>query len=326
MNRNKCMMAVILAVFLTVAGCAHTEAEHKETDFSEREDAVWQRILESSGQDQQVDTFSHELCVIYGGEAGPDSQVEAEAAAVFSLDSQKVVLQKNAMERLYPASMTKVLTALVAIRYGNLSDVVTVGEEAVITEAGASLCKINPGDTLTLEQLLYGLMLPSGNDAGAAIAVHISGSIEAFSDLMNAEAHRLGATDTHFTNPHGLHDENHYTTAYDLYLIFQEALKEPVFRSLIGTPSYTARYTDPDGNPKEQTWKNSNKYINGDVAMPEGLLAIGGKTGTTNAAGSCLIIGSLDQEQHEYISIIMKSANRNQLYDEMTNIIQKVVN
>ena len=118
---------------------------------------------------------------------------------------------------MYPASITKVMTSLIAIKYGNLEDQVTVTEDAVISESGATLCGIKPGDTLTLEQLLYGLMLPSGNDAGAAIAIHMAGSIDAFADMMNEEAKRLGATDTHFMNPHGLHDEDHYTTAYDLY-------------------------------------------------------------------------------------------------------------
>lgn len=105
---------------------------------------------------------------------------------------------KNAFERLYPASITKVMTALIAIKYGDLTDTVTVTEDAVITEAGATLAGIHPGDQLTMEQLLYGLMLPSGNDAGAAIAVHMAGSIDAFAELMNREAQKLGATGTHF--------------------------------------------------------------------------------------------------------------------------------
>lgn len=326
MDRNKCMTAVILAVLLTVTACAGSGTDRQETAYGEQEDVVWQRILESPEEDRRVETFSHDLCVIDGDEAEPDSSVEAAAAAVFSLDSGEVVLARGAFERLYPASMTKVMTALVAIRHGNLKDQVTVGEECVITEPGATLAHIQPGDTLTMEDLLYGLMLPSGNDAGAAIAVHISGSIEAFSELMNEEARKLGATDTHFVNPHGLHDQNHYTTAYDLYLIFQEALKEPFFRSLVAAPAYTAIIRDQAGAAREQPWKNSNKYINGDVSMPGGLTALGGKTGTTSAAGCCLIMGSMDGRQQEYVSIIMKAPDRNKLYDGMTNIIQKVVN
>ena len=103
-------------------------------------------------------------------------------------------------------------------------------EDAVITEACASLCGIKPGDVITMQDLLYGLMMPSGNDAANAIAVHMYGSIDAFADRMNVRARELGATGTHFMNPSGLTDENHYTTAYDLYLMFNEAMKLPLFR------------------------------------------------------------------------------------------------
>ncbi|MEI3166953.1 MAG: serine hydrolase [Lachnospiraceae bacterium] len=162
-----------------------------------------------------------------------------------------------------PASITKIMTALIALRDGDLQKEITVGKETVITEAGASLCHINPGETLTLEQLLYGLMLPSGNDAASAIAVYEAGSIEAFADKMNETAWKLGATDTHFVNPHGLTDPEHYTTAYDLYLIFNEGLKYPEFRKIIGTTEYTAEYTDANGVAKSQKWENSNQYLTG---------------------------------------------------------------
>lgn len=315
------LLTGILTASLVLTGCS-SELE----DAYALEAGMASLAGEIPGEERLAETFAAKLCVIDGQEAAPDEAVGAEAAAVFSLSDHSVLVERHALERLYPASMTKVLTALVAIRQGNLTDLVTVGQEAVITEAGASLCHINPGDQLTLEQLLYGLMIPSGNDAAAAIAVHIAGSVEAFSDLMNQQAHTLGATDTHFTNPHGLHDENHYTTAYDLYLIFQEALKEPVFRQMIGSSSYTAVYTDADGNEKSQTWKNSNQYITGEQNTPEGLTVLGGKTGTTKAAGYCLIMGSMDDQQNEYVSVIMKSGSRPKLYEDMTNIIQNIVN
>lgn len=314
-------LAGMVAASLLLSGCS----QELENAYA-AEERISLLSDEIPSDQRLAETFADGLCVIDGSEPAPGDDVEAEAAAVFSLEDHSVLLERHAFEKMYPASMTKVLTALVAIRSGNLSDLVTVGQEAVITEAGASLCHVNPGDQLTLEQLLYGLMIPSGNDAAAAIAVHIAGSVEAFSDLMNEQAHALGATDTHFVNPHGLHDENHYTTAYDLYLIFQEALKEPVFRQIIGTSSYTAVYTDADGNEKSQTWKNSNQYITGEREAPDGLTVLGGKTGTTNAAGYCLIMGSVDDQQKEYVSVIMKSGSRPKLYDDMTNIIQNIVN
>lgn len=312
---------LILAVVL-LTGCGpKAGGELAYTDA--RVDAVYASMQEER---QRAETFAGTLCVITGDEQSSDPLVNAEAAAVFGIDDQTVLFQKQAFERLYPASITKVMTALVALKYGNLEDMVTIGDEAVITEAGASLCQIKPGDTLTMEQLLYGLMLPSGNDAGASIAVHMAGSVEGFADLMNREARALGATGTHFLNPHGLHDENHYTTAYDLYLIFNEALRYPQFRTLIGATEYTATYTDGAGQEKTQTWKNSNRYLTGEHKTPEGLTVLGGKTGTTQAAGYCLIIASVDQEGRDYISVVLKAGSRPNLYDNMTNIIQKIVN
>lgn len=318
--RRKGLSIVLAAMILT--GC--TPGISKELAYTDvRVDAVYASLQEAEGH---AGTFAQDLCVITGEEEQSDSMVNAEAAAVFGIDDQSVLFQKQPYERLYPASITKVMTALVALKYGNLEDTVTVGEEAVITEAGASLCNIKPGDTLTLEQLLYGLMLPSGNDAGASIAVHIAGSIEGFSDMMNREARALGATDSHFLNPHGLHDENHYTTAYDLYLIFNEAFQYPEFRKIIGTTEYSVSYMDGEGNEKSQTWKNSNRYLTGERDTPAGLTVLGGKTGTTNAAGYCLIMASEDSEGRDYISVVLKAGSRPNLYDNMTNIIQKIVN
>ena len=202
---------------------------------------------------------------------------------------------------------------------------VTVTDAAVITEAGASLANIKPGDQLTLEQLLYGLMLPSGNDAANAIAVHLAGSVDAFADRMNEEAERIGATGTHFVNPSGLNDPDHYTTAYDLYLMFNEALTYPKFREVISTSSYTANYLDGTGASVSQTWMVSNKYINGEEETPAGLTVLGGKTGTTQAAGNCLVMASTAENGDEYISVVMKAGSRPALYENMTNIIRKIV-
>ncbi|MEI3340415.1 MAG: serine hydrolase [Eubacterium sp.] len=133
-------------------------------------------------------------------------------------------------EKRYPASTTKILTAYLALKYGKLDDTLTVSQDAIYTlMAGSSICGLKPGDKITLEDALYGLMLCSGNDAANVIAEYISGSTEKFADLMNEEAKALGATQSHFVNAHGLPDEDHYTTAYDLYLIFNAAIKNEDF-------------------------------------------------------------------------------------------------
>ena len=311
----------LTAGFLLCSWGKKEEALDRPYSFTERSFPV--ELTDST--DGYASLFASDLCVVTDESQYSPSDTTSEAAGLFDITDGQVMYSKNAFERLYPASITKVMTALIAIKYGDLTDTVTVTEDAVITEAGATLAGIHPGDQLTMEQLLYGLMLPSGNDAGAAIAVHMAGSIDAFAELMNREAQKLGATGTHFMNPHGLTNADHYTTAYDLYLIFNEALKQPEFRKVTGTTSYTADYTDGSGNPVSTTWEGGNWYMVGQRQTPDGLTVFSGKTGTTSAAGFCLIMASRDQKEKEYISVVLKAPSRPGLYDNMTNIISKIV-
>lgn len=311
----------LTAGFLLCSCGKKEEALDHPYSFTERSFPV--ELTDST--DGYASLFASDLCVVTDESQYSPSDTTSEAAGLFDITDGQVMYSKNAFERLYPASITKVMTALIAIKYGDLTDTVTVTEDAVITEAGATLAGIHPGDQLTMEQLLYGLMLPSGNDAGAAIAVHMAGSIDAFAELMNREAQKLGATGTHFMNPHGLTNADHYTTAYDLYLIFNEALKQPEFRKVTGTTSYTADYTDGSGNPVSTTWEGGNWYMVGQRQTPDGLTVFSGKTGTTSAAGFCLIMASRDQKEKEYISVVLKAPSRPGLYDNMTNIISKIV-
>ena len=234
------------------------------------------------------------------------------------------VFAQDVFERRNPASTTKVMTALIALKYGNLDDVVTVPQESVITEIGSSMAGVVPGDKLTLEQLLYGLLIPSGNDAANAIAVHMGGSIEGFVKMMNEEAVQIGATGTHFANANGLTNADHYMTAYDLYLMFHEALKYEKFRDIIGTKTYTGTYKGADGSDKTASWSVSNYYMLGKKEMPEGLSVFGGKTGTTQAAGYCLIMGERDADGKEYASVVMHADSRDALYSDMSTIIEKI--
>ena len=294
----------LTAGFLLCSCGKKEEALDRPYSFTERSFPV--ELTDST--DGYASLFASDLCVVTDESQYLPSDTTSEAAGLFDITDGQVMYSKNAFERLYPASITKVMTALIAIKYGDLTDTVTVTEDAVITEAGATLAGIHPGDQLTMEQLLYGLMLPSGNDAGAAIAVHMAGSIDAFAELMNREAQKLGATGTHFMNPHGLTNADHYTTAYDLYLIFNEALKQPEFRKVTGTTSYTADYTDGSGNPVSTTWEGGNWYMVGQRQTPDGLTVFSGKTGTTSAAGFCLIMASRDQEREGIYFCCLKSA------------------
>ena len=248
-------------------------------------------------------------------------QTGAEAFILMDAGSGRVLTGKNTEQELAIASTTKIMTALVALETGNLSDKVTVKQNHL--KEGSSMY-LRAGEVLTLEELLYGLLLPSGNDAANAIAVHMGGSIEGFVEMMNEEAARIGATGTHFANANGLTNEDHYMTAYDLYLMFHEALKYEKFRDIIGTKTYTASYKGADGSDKTASWSVSNYYMLGKREMPEGLSVFGGKTGTTQAAGYCLIMGEKDADGKEYASVVMHADSRDALYSDMSTIMEKI--
>ena len=311
---------LLAAAALSLSACGKKGGLEEAYSYEDRS-----QLMSTHGGSELAPLFAEDLCVVTDSQDG-DTSMNAEAGALFNVTDRSVVYSKNAFERLYPASTTKVMTAIIALEEGNLSDQVTVTEDAVITEAGATLCGIKPGDVITMQDLLYGLMMPSGNDAANAIAVHMYGSIAAFADRMNVRARELGATGTHFMNPSGLTDENHYTTAYDLYLMFNEAMKLPLFREIIAEDSYTANYQNGAGEAVSKTWTVGNWYQKGERETPAGVSVLGGKTGTTQAAGYCLIMASNDSQDKEYISVVLKSDSRPSLYDNMTNIISKIVN
>jgi D-alanyl-D-alanine carboxypeptidase (penicillin-binding protein 5/6) len=143
---------------------------------------------------------------------------------------------------------------------------------------------------------------------------------------MNQKALELGATGTHFVNPHGLTDEQHYTTAYDLYLILNEALKDSRFVDIISAAEHTAYYTGAGGSELSQTWSAGTWYANGNAQAPEGIDVVGGKTGTTSAAKYCMVLYSRDEAGKEYISVVLKSPSRSALYENLNALFSKIRN
>lgn len=277
-------------------------------------------------QGQAMDAFSADLCVATEDvtEGSSVDMTNATAAGLFDMNNSNVIYAKNIHEKLNPASLTKVLTALCALKYGNLDDVLTASENVYVNEAGAVKLGLQAGDTMTLDQALHALMLKSANDVAILIAEYLGGSVEGFSDMMNETANSLGATNSHFVNPNGLTDPNHYTTAYDLYLICNEAVKYDKFIEIVHTAQYNSVYHDKNGNDKNIDLSTTNAYLKGEAVAPDNVTVIGGKTGTTNAAGSCLILYSKDQSGNPYISVILQSSDRTTLYQEMTGLLDEI--
>lgn len=268
--------------------------------------------------------FSSDLCV--SAEEvnldGFEPDTDLHAAGLFDLENKSVLCGYKLYDRVYPASTTKIMTALVALKHGNIEDEVTVSANATDFNWDEVTCGLRTGDKVSMYDLLCGLLLHSGNDCGTAIAEHIAGSEEAFAEMMNEEAAALGATGTHFTNPHGLHEEDHYTTAYDLYLIFNECIKDERFVEIISMDSYEGTLTGADGTVRKATWTPTQAYGAGQATAPEGIRVLGGKTGTTEKAGNCVILYDEDLNENPYISVIMGADGTTRLYEQMNTMMQ----
>ena len=253
------------------------------------------------------------------------SQLDAKEIFLTGTTDKTVITAKNIYTQMPPASITKILTALVALEtVQDLDQEVTLTDDVNVDVADAQVCGFKAGDKMTLKTLLYCMLIYSGNDAANAVASAVSGGdIPAFCDKMNAEAQRLGATQTHFVTPNGLDDPDHYTTAYDLYLIFNECLKYDLFKDAIYQAHYTAVFTR-NGQEVQQTYDSTNYYLLGNKTPPEGVSIIGGKTGTTDNAGLCLILYVEDGSGNGYISVLLGCPDKDTLYSSMSKLLSDI--
>lgn len=223
----------------------------------------------------------------------PEFATSARSAVVMERSSNRILYEKNADEHLPMASTTKIVTAFTVINNCNLDDVVEIPPEACGIE-GSSIY-LRSGEHLTVLELLYGLMLRSGNDAAVALALHTSGSIEKFAELMNCTARKLGCVDSNFVNPHGLHDDNHYTSAKDLATITCEALKNPVFKKIVSARTYRIAN---EGFEYDRVLVNKNKLLT-NFEYADGV-----KTGYTKKAGRCFV-GSATRNGMQVVVVVL---------------------
>ncbi len=320
-RKTALLLAVSVLVCALTTGCGRLSYDMAyDADYSVSSFNVIAR------QDSRLaEAFAGDICVTTGDVAG-DGDLDmsrTKAAALFSLSDNNVLFAYNPHQKLSPASLTKIMTALVALENGSLDQTLTATSAVNITEAGAQLLGLKVGDTMTLDQALRILLLYSANDVAMLIAEGVGGTVDHFVELMNAEAKRIGATNTNFVNPHGLTAENHYTTAYDLYLIFNQAIQNETFREIIQMTSYQTTYYDKSGNPKSVDKTTTNLFLRGDYQPPSNVTVIGGKTGTTKAAGHCLILLTRNVNGALYISIILGGEASDTLYQDMTLLLGK---
>ncbi|MBP2663483.1 MAG: dacB 1 [Firmicutes bacterium] len=241
---------------------------------------------------------------VFAGDFVPE--LTAKAAIVMEASTGKVLYSRNANERRYPASTTKIITLITALEYGNLDDNVIASPNAATTE-GSSLW-LSPGEQLKLRDMLYGIMLVSGNDATVAVAEHISGSVTGFAKLMTEKAHAIGAVNSNFVNTSGLPDERHYTTAYDLAKITAYGYKNPLFSQIVSTKNKIIPWP---GKEHDRDLYNENRML----WLYDG--ANGVKTGYTDAAGRCLVSAA----NRNGIQIIVVVLDSERMWDDSIKLL-----
>lgn len=237
-----------------------------------------------------------------------ESSLTSQATLIMEASTGKVIYENNGYEKKYPASTTKMMTAILAIEHCNLDETATASESAIKSiPSGYATANIQIGETLSVKDLLYALMLQSANESAVILAEHISGSTEAFAELMNKKAEEIGCKNTHFVNGNGVHNENHYSTAYDLALIGRYGMKNETFRNIVKEPSFTLPATS--AYPAEtRTFTNTNNLLIYDGRnRPDNYYyeyATGIKTGYTSNAKNCLV-SSATKNGMDYICVVL---------------------
>ena len=256
--------------------------------------------------------------------------IGADSYIIASIDRNRSSFTKyhNPYKRVPMASLTKLMTALVVLENcDDLSKEYYVSSDAIDLDKDVSKANLRSGDRLTISDLLYGLLIPSGNDAAMCLAENVFDSYDNFIIAMNNEAERLGALNTHFSNPHGLDSDYHFTTAYDMFLISKELMKYPIIKEITTLKEYSANITDSSGNIRSEKWLTTNYFVTEELLMSSNVNLIGTKTGNTTNAGNCLVLMVEDKKSGtKYISVVLNAkSKRNSYYNSnaLLNAIPK---
>ncbi|MGN0395246.1 MAG: D-alanyl-D-alanine carboxypeptidase family protein [Coprococcus sp.] len=269
------------------------------------------------------------FAVIGDGENINESAYKKTASALLINDTTKEpIVAYNVHEKIYPASMTKIMTGLLVIESIeqnklSLDKVVTLDHTITFDEWDVMASSLTGGCQVTVKNLLYSLLIRSYNDCAVLLAEEVAGSQSAFVDMMNEKAFDLGAVNTHFENPHGLHSDDHYTTAYDLYIIFSEFIKHDLAYVIDSLPLYDFTYIDEFGETQTIEIEPTNGFLSDEFNLPDGYSLGSWKSGTTDEAGNCLILEFVKNSTGDrYIAVVAGAEDRDTLYKDMTNLIK----
>ena len=294
-NRTSSAFFLLASAVLCCSLCANTMTVH----------ATYEELTQEAEERKALPIQSND---IENWPAGP--AVSAESAILMDIDTGSILYAKNIHKKSYPASTTKLLTCLIAVEQGNLDDMVSFSDTAIFSvPTDGSKIGMDVGESITLEQSLYGILVGSANEVANAVGEYISGSLEEFINLMNERAAQLGCTDSHFMNTNGLHDDNHYTSAYDLALISAAFFQNDMLCKIGNTDRYefTATATQPD----DFILKNKHRLITGEDPY-DGIL--GGKTGYTDQARQTLVTCA-EQNGMRLVCVVFKEESPSQFTD-----------
>lgn len=232
----------------------------------------------------------------------------------------------NPYKRLPMASLTKLMTALIVLENcPDLNKEFFVSTDAVDLEKDVSKANLRSGDKLSIKDLLYGLLVPSGNDAAMCLAENVFGNYDNFIIAMNNEAERIGAVNTHFANPHGLDSEYHFTTAYDMFLITRELMKYPIFKEITSAKEYMSNIIQSDGTVRTETWLTTNYFVTEELLMSSNVSLEGTKTGNTTNAGNCLVLVVTEKKSGvKYISVVLNAKSKRNSYYNSNALLSSI--
>ena len=311
-----------------------TDASADESDAATEDGTAASTDAATDGSDNATDADAN---VTTDGNTTDASAADTSSYDASALsDTPALLVNKTTNEVLYynkafnevaPASLTKLMTALLALKYGTMTDTITLTAEMNYNMVSAAqTCGFLAGDQVTLKDLFDGMLVYSGNETANAIGIYLAGNMTDFVAMMNDEAAKLGATNSYFVTANGLDATGHYSSAYDLYLIFNECMKYDDFVNAIETANLSISYQSSDGTTKTTDLTTTNYYLKGEATSPDGLTVYGGKTGTTDEAGACLICYVKDTAGQEYIAVSLGNSSKTELYSQMNKILAKILN
>lgn len=266
-----------------------------------------------------------EVCLVDESAEYEDENISARVALLFNLDQPQAVYAKSVYTEMNPASITTLFTAYVVLQSRiDLSKTVTVNAEQLYGLSNTSKVGLKAGDQVTIEQLLYGMLLCSGVDAANVLAVEVAGSEDEFVKMMNDAAKTCGCVDTQLKNVHGLTQSGHYTSAYDIYLIVQKLMQNEKFVEIISTGTYQTSYKDKDGEVQNVEYTSTVQFVEDGIDRIGNAEILGGKTGTTSSAGHCLALICKSDSGDNYLALVMKAKSKDSLYEQIEHIVKKI--